>query len=86
MAKLFALELISNTEKVRKRVQYYAITIESVLRGEVNKSLPYVQQHIRKYRAIIEYTEVMTASIRHLFSEDQEICEKLNFINTLASQ
>lgn len=81
-ARLFALELISNTEKVRKRVTYYEMTIESVLRGEVNKSLPYVQQHIRKYRAIIEYTEVITKFIRHLFSEDQEICERLNSICT----
>ena len=67
---------------MRKRVTYYEMTIESVLRGEVNKSLPYVQQHIRKYRAIIEYTEVITKFIRHLFSEDQEICERLNSICT----
>ena len=79
-AKSFALELIKNTGKVRKRVTYYETTIESVLQGKVSKSLPYVEKNIQGYKAIVKYTEVIIQIIHRLFQEDQEICEALKSI------
>ena len=81
-AKSFALELIINTEKLRKKVTYYELTIESVLRGKIDRTLPYVKEHVKKYRTIIEYTVVIIELIQQLFSEDQEICEKLKSIDS----
>ena len=79
-AKSFALELIINTVKVRKKVTYYELTTESALRGEIDRTLPYVKEYVKKYRTIIEYTIVIVKLIQQLFSEDQEICEKLKSI------
>ena len=80
-AKLFALELITNTEKICKRATYYKMTVISALQGEVNTSLPYVKQHAQNYRKIVEYTVAVNNFIRHIFFQDQEICEKLSSIS-----
>lgn len=81
-AKTFALELIKNAEKVRKRATYYEMTVESVIKGKVSKSLPYVRQHIQKYKEVVKYTALIDMFIRQLFPEDLEICESLKSINT----
>lgn len=81
-AKEFTMEIIHNAEKVRRKGSYYEMTVEAFLTGNLEYTMPYVQEHIQKYLNILRYVNLVMEGIKKLFPNDIEVSREIEYIMT----